>query len=197
MAKGYAYDRSTLAFLGEVDLDADPLRPGEFLVPAFSTTEAPPAVPEGQRAVWTGSAWTPEPIPSLPEPDLDLARADGERRICLAAGAARAAFVPPGAFQDSEYEETLRQAEAFLAGEAGPFPALDADLAALTHDPRLGRAVASLAEAADLVIYKSNILRGKLSEIRRIRLIAQAEVRQAASVAAIKSTLDALTFPTP
>lgn len=68
--KVYSYDRTTGAFLGEVDADQSPMEPGKFLVPAFATTKKPPAASGGQVPVFdrTKDKWklivvAPEPSP--------------------------------------------------------------------------------------------------------------------------------------
>ena len=50
-------------FVGAVAADESPLEPGVHLVPRGAVTEAPPAIPEGQRARWTGAGWQLEDIP--------------------------------------------------------------------------------------------------------------------------------------
>lgn len=50
--KVYTYDRTTGAFLGEVDADPSPMEPGKFLEPAFSTPKKPPVAAEGQVPVF-------------------------------------------------------------------------------------------------------------------------------------------------
>ena len=50
-------------FIGLTVADESPLEPGVFLLPAGAVDTAPPNVPEGQRAKWTGAAWALEAIP--------------------------------------------------------------------------------------------------------------------------------------
>jgi len=52
----------------------NPRREGEFLLPAGCVEGDPPAVLEGERAVWREGAWIveevpPEPVPPQPEPE--------------------------------------------------------------------------------------------------------------------------------
>jgi hypothetical protein len=68
-------------FVGPTTADESPLEPGVFLIPFGAVDTAPPDVPEGQRAQWTGTefvfedipepepepVWEPEPEPETPE----------------------------------------------------------------------------------------------------------------------------------
>lgn len=60
--KAYAIDVVTGEYLGEtkVEIDLEKLRFDEidFIVPAFTVSEPPPAVTAKQKAVWNGSVWT-------------------------------------------------------------------------------------------------------------------------------------------
>ena len=58
-------------FLGAATVDESPLEPGVFLVPAGAVMVAPPVVPEGMFAVWSGTAFLIEPIPALPVPEIN------------------------------------------------------------------------------------------------------------------------------
>jgi len=56
------YDPATGAYLGPTPADLDPLETeaaGEerYLIPAHATDQAPPDVPAGRVARWTGTAW--------------------------------------------------------------------------------------------------------------------------------------------
>ena len=57
-------------YVGPGTADESPLEPGVFLIPAHSTTVAPPAAPPGQQRRWTGAAWVLEDIPEPPEPEV-------------------------------------------------------------------------------------------------------------------------------
>lgn len=76
----------------------NPRREGEFLLPAGCVEEAPPAVLEGELAVWREGAWIveevpPEPAPAQPEPDPVLAGLwPLQLRKALRAVGAKAAF---------------------------------------------------------------------------------------------------------
>jgi hypothetical protein len=47
--------------VGAIEAEPDPLTPGAWLIPRGCVTAAPPDVPAGQRARWTGEAWQLEP----------------------------------------------------------------------------------------------------------------------------------------
>ncbi|MFF9549425.1 hypothetical protein [Methylobacterium fujisawaense] len=53
----YAYDARSGAYVGTVEAHDDPMNPGSFLEPAFSTTIAPGDAPAGQVAVFASGAW--------------------------------------------------------------------------------------------------------------------------------------------
>lgn len=44
-------------YLSTAQADPDPLQPGQHLIPAHATTTAPPEIPDGSIARWTGAAW--------------------------------------------------------------------------------------------------------------------------------------------
>lgn len=54
----YNYTPATGEYLGASQADSDPLVDGNWLIPAYATTVAPPSVESNQKAVWTGSAWS-------------------------------------------------------------------------------------------------------------------------------------------
>ncbi len=61
----FHFDPVTKEYLGASQADESPLEPGVFLVPAYSTESEPPAVVDGQRAVFDGE-WRVEAIPKKP-----------------------------------------------------------------------------------------------------------------------------------
>jgi hypothetical protein len=63
----FHYDETGL-YVGEGIAKPSPLEPGRYLVPARATDLQPPAVGEGERARFDGSAWQIEQIPE-PEPE--------------------------------------------------------------------------------------------------------------------------------
>ncbi|MGY0794315.1 hypothetical protein ACW7BJ_33625 [Azospirillum argentinense] len=190
-------------YVGATEADESPLEPGIFLIPAGCVEEEPPAVADGGRARWMDAGWIveapPEPEPE-PEPEpasLDAIKAEAARAIDLQAGAARAAFAAPGQFQAEEYQQAATQAERCVAADPGPFPALEADVAAGTLDPRLGRPVADVWEAADLVLFTRSLWYDALNAIRVVRLTAKAAVQTAETPAAVATVLDGLAWPSP
>lgn len=88
--KVYAYHPDTGAFAGERAADPNPLEPGEYLIPAFATVDAPPAASESQLAIYDGEKWLITERPAAPEKQqltteqlASMARA--ERNALLAA----------------------------------------------------------------------------------------------------------------
>lgn len=67
----YHYDRAGL-YQGSTEADPSPLEPGVYLLPARTTTVAPPAeVPEGRWPRWNGVAWelvNKPQAPAVPDP---------------------------------------------------------------------------------------------------------------------------------
>lgn len=53
----YSFDRETGEYRGPAVAHANPRRPGAYLLPAFSTEAAPPAIGERQAAVYLADAW--------------------------------------------------------------------------------------------------------------------------------------------
>ena len=64
MLKVYSFNWATREYNGEDVADPNPLEPGTWLMPAYSTTKEPPEVAEGKRAVWDleKEEWTIEDI---------------------------------------------------------------------------------------------------------------------------------------
>ncbi|QBP75413.1 hypothetical protein E2K99_10500 [Herbaspirillum huttiense] len=73
----YNFQPKTFMLLGIGNADEDPLSPGNWLLPAFSTEIAPPDVPDGQRAIFSidDQVWRLEPIPEA-EPEQTPAIGD-------------------------------------------------------------------------------------------------------------------------
>lgn len=55
-------------FVGPVVADPSPLEIDIFLIPGGAVDAAPPSVPDGQRALWSGSGFIFEDIPQPPAP---------------------------------------------------------------------------------------------------------------------------------
>lgn len=69
--KVYNYDAMTGLYLDDSEADPSPLEPGQYLIPAHATTEAPPVgVPAGSAAFWRADHWSVEVVPFV-DADLD------------------------------------------------------------------------------------------------------------------------------
>ena len=65
----FNYLPETGEYIGEALADESPRERGAFLIPANATTEAPPDIPRGAVATWTGTGWeVSEPAPAEPTP---------------------------------------------------------------------------------------------------------------------------------
>ena len=64
--KIYHYHPDSAAYIGDSVADESPLEPGVFLIPAHATVVPPPAVAEGEQALFTGATWILQPIPQPP-----------------------------------------------------------------------------------------------------------------------------------
>lgn len=64
----YNYHPDTGLYLGASEADESPLEQGVFLIPAHSTTIAPPDEQEGKMIVWNGASWELQNIPVPPTP---------------------------------------------------------------------------------------------------------------------------------
>ena len=88
-------------FVGTTTAYESPLEPGVWLIPGGCVTVAPPEIPPGSRARWTGAAWVVEPIPTGPT----VAPADPAAPVVPAsvtAFQARAALLAAGLLDDVE-----------------------------------------------------------------------------------------------
>jgi hypothetical protein len=76
-------------YVGPVEADPSPLEPGVWLVPGGAVEHEPPALAEGERARWVGSAWEvlpppePEPEPEQPEPQPATSCGPAQAKIVL------------------------------------------------------------------------------------------------------------------
>lgn len=140
---------------------------------------------------------TGRPVAVAPMIPLDESKLLAAKQVDQAAEAARLAFVTPGAYQALEYERAAEQAEAYVAGTITESVTLQADVDAGTVDPRTGAAVTTLAEAADLVLFRRAQWVAVLDAIRAVRLKAKADIAAAPDAAAVQAVLDSLTWPTP
>lgn len=53
----YHYNRLSGEYMGQGNADPDPMRPGQWLVPAFTTAEPLPATGDHQTAVYRDDGW--------------------------------------------------------------------------------------------------------------------------------------------
>ena len=67
--KVYSYHPETQVYVGWGWADESPLEPGEWLIPAHSTLEAPPSIPDGYQARRSNGAWVLELVPAPEDPD--------------------------------------------------------------------------------------------------------------------------------
>lgn len=74
----YSFDPNTGAYAGTTIADEDQLDPGNLLLPAFTTSEEPPEVPDGHGLFWRGDHWealrVDAPVPPPEEAETDGAR---------------------------------------------------------------------------------------------------------------------------
>lgn len=72
--KVYNYERKTGIYTSTSDADPDPMHPGEYLTPAYSTSIAPPAPVAGMVAVFdrTANRWSIAAAPVADEPAVPV-----------------------------------------------------------------------------------------------------------------------------
>jgi hypothetical protein len=134
------------------------------------------------RAVWDDQAeeWTPPPPPDpQPEPgppDMAPVRAAAHVEIDAAAGAARASVLTMVPGQEMTYLRKEDQARAYLADgdpDDADYPLLQASVGAdayPTGHPNAGQLVATVAEAAAVVMMVSEAWTNLGAVIERVRL---------------------------
>jgi hypothetical protein len=142
-------------YIGTNNADPDPIQAGNWLIPGGCVTAEPPALTDGQRAQWTGSAWVvvdpvpePEPEPE-PEPTLEELRAQTRiPRAKFAIAAAKAGLI------------TEAEAEEWAAGAANPQWVSDALEAAVTagHIPQEERLEVRIAVRTQDTIGRNDLL---------------------------------------
>lgn len=128
----YSYDHETGGFIGVSEADESPLEPGVFLLPANSTTLAPPAILDGQVARFSNDQWVVETIPVAAPitpavPTLDDVQRLKITEIELAAELAIAPItsVYPLAERDT-WPIQEAEAAAWSVNPSAPTPMLDA-----------------------------------------------------------------------
>ena len=100
----------------------------------------------------------------------------------------------------AEYDRAAKQAEALLAeadpdNPAGTYGALSADVAAGTIDPRDGQPVATLKQAAEVIMLTRAPWEAALDAQRQARLTAKNAVRAAASAEEVEQILAGIVWP--
>ena len=53
----YNYHRNTGEYVGESTATPNPITAGEYLIPAYATTDSPPSVSGDELAIWDNGAW--------------------------------------------------------------------------------------------------------------------------------------------
>jgi hypothetical protein len=74
----YNYDPETFAYTNTTSMaDPDPMEPGRYLIPAHSTLDVPPFLPDAKRqtAVWRDDKWVIEMKSSSPIVEKNLSEA--------------------------------------------------------------------------------------------------------------------------
>ena len=65
--KIYHYHEKTGQLIGMGQADRCQVKEGDWLIPAFATSEKPPSVKAGQAAFFIDGAWTARDLPTEPE----------------------------------------------------------------------------------------------------------------------------------
>ena len=58
----YNYNRDTGEYTGPSMATPNPITVGEYLIPAYATTESPPSVSNYELAIWNNGAWIKKDI---------------------------------------------------------------------------------------------------------------------------------------
>ena len=58
----YNYNRNTGEYVGETTATPNSITVGEYLIPAYATTESPPSVSNYELAIWNNGAWIKKDI---------------------------------------------------------------------------------------------------------------------------------------
>ena len=58
----YNYNRNTGEYVGESTATPNPITAGEYLIPAYATTDSPPSVSGDELAIWDNGAWIKKDI---------------------------------------------------------------------------------------------------------------------------------------
>ena len=58
----YNYNRNTGEYVAETTATPNPITAGEYLIPAYATTDSPPSVSGDELAIWDNGAWIKKDI---------------------------------------------------------------------------------------------------------------------------------------
>lgn len=185
------YDRVDGRYLGSSPAAIDPLDPGMILLPAWATRTAPPEIPDGMKAHWTGDEW--ELVPDAPPPpESELLAQAKQAAIATVDGTAeyqRLQHITPGAAQAMVYLAKEAEARRFLL-DAAPDGANYALLSA-----EVGLTAPDLAGVAASVIAQADHWLSVAADIERIRLGAKRDIAAADSIATVEAIVQALVWP--
>lgn len=199
--KIYSYNEVSHEFTSEGVADRDPLIPGNWLIPANTTTIAPPSASNHQAAVFKDGQWqlvddyrgteywladrTLHTITKLgetkpkdsfdQEPPLPSTtrRANALTAIDTAAGEVRSRYVSSGDYIDAEYTLAAQQAAEWTAnGQADN--AVPAAVQAWADAEGI-----SAKDAADDITTKANAWQTILLKVRTLRLAGKAAIDNA------------------
>lgn len=99
-------------FIGEIMADPNPMREGEWLIPAGSVETPPPAAEEPSYARWTGRTWEVY-TPPVPEPEPEPEPQDPQKITVVSKAQAKLALLEAGLL------DTVETALGSMEGVAG------------------------------------------------------------------------------
>ena len=157
----YHYHPTTFELLGASPTDENPMRPGEYLIPAHATDAAPPGAGDHEVAVFVDGAWALRPDYRGQQYWLPSDAHDAPAREITEIGDApppEALDAPPPKPLDVLKTEALAEVKAFaagararLAGEVDPYQAASWSNKA----ERARRVLANVAEEGDPAILQA------------------------------------------
>ncbi len=196
--KIYCYDPQTMKFLEERDARPDPLSEGEYLIPAFATSIAPPDIAEQQEAVFNGTDWTvtdipaaPPPPPVPPPPALSDLKLRAKYTINAAAENARLAYITAGSGQAMVYREKVDEARALQTDtyiSPDHYPLLSAEI---------GITASTLQEIAVVVLSRHAAWLNAAASIETIRQKAKKDIDAATDENTVAQIVSAVVWTTP
>jgi hypothetical protein len=99
------YHYITGELLGEDVADESPLQPGQFLIPANSTTQSPPDPQDGKMIVYQEGQWELRDIPQPePEPPRTREQARDEKRAAINAERDKREAASPFVYQGRSFD---------------------------------------------------------------------------------------------